>query len=90
VLADERAYTLLLERDEDLAGLSKAQVESAAKAASERGMEGKRAITLSRSSIEPFLQFSNRRDLREVAFKAWIARGENAGRPTIAPSSPRW
>jgi len=53
-------------------------------------MEGKRAITLSRSSIEPFLQFSNRRDLREVAFKAWIARGENGGATTIAPSSPRW
>ena len=42
-------------------------------------MEGKRVITLSRSSIEPFLQFSSRRDLREAAFKAWIARGENGG-----------
>ena len=79
VLADERAYTLLLEADEDLAGLSQAQIESAAKAASERGLEGKRAITLSRSSIEPFLQFSSRRDLREAAFRAWIARGENGG-----------
>ena len=42
-------------------------------------MEGKHVITLSRSSIEPFLQFSSRRDLREAAFKAWIARGENGG-----------
>jgi peptidyl-dipeptidase Dcp len=79
VLADERAYTLLLEGKEDLAGLSEAQVESAAKAASERELTGKRVITLSRSSIEPFLQFSTRRDLREAAFKAWIARGENGG-----------
>ena len=42
-------------------------------------MDGKRVITLSRSSIEPFLQFSTRRDLREAAFKAWISRGENGG-----------
>ncbi len=42
-------------------------------------MAGKHVITLSRSSIEPFLQFSGRRDLREAAFKAWIARGENGG-----------
>jgi peptidyl-dipeptidase Dcp len=36
-------------------------------------------ITLSRSSIEPFLQFSRRRDLREQAFKAWAARGDTGG-----------
>ena len=40
---------------------------------------GKHVITLSRSSIEPFLQFSARRDLREKAFRAWIARGDNGG-----------
>ena len=42
-------------------------------AAAERGLPGKHVITLSRSSIEPFLQFSTRRDLREKAFEAWIA-----------------
>ena len=50
-----------------------------AKAAAERGLPGKHVITLSRSSIEPFLQFSTRRDLREKAFQAWIARGEGGG-----------
>ena len=79
VLADERAYTLELEGEPDLAGLSEAQIQAAGKAAAERGMAGKRVITLSRSSIEPFLQFSSRRDLRETAFKAWLARGEHAG-----------
>ena len=79
VLADERAYTLALDGEADLAGLSEAQREAAEKAASDRGMEGKRVITLSRSSVEPFLQFSSRRDLREAAFKAFIARGENGG-----------
>ncbi len=79
VLADERAYALVLEGEADLAGLPQSLREAAAAAAEERGMKGKHAITLSRSSIEPFLQFSARRDLRETAFKAWIARGENGG-----------
>ncbi len=44
--------------------------------AADQGLDGKYVITLSRSSIEPFLQFSARRDLREEAFNAWIRRGE--------------
>ena len=52
---------------------------SAARIAAERGHPGNYAVTLSRSSIEPFLQFSARRDLREAAFRAWAARGENGG-----------
>ena len=51
-----------------------AQAEGAA-----RGLSGKHAITLSRSSIEPFLQSSRRRDLREKAFRAWVARGDTGG-----------
>lgn len=79
ILADESAYELVLEKGEDLAGLPDFLVSAAASAAKERGHEGKYVITLSRSLIEPFLQFSSRRDLREVAYKAWIARGENGG-----------
>jgi peptidyl-dipeptidase Dcp len=79
VLADEQGYTLVLDSEEDLAGLPDF-VRSAARAdATERGMEGKHVITLSRSSVEPFLQFSSRRDLREKAFRAWIARGDQGG-----------
>jgi peptidyl-dipeptidase Dcp len=79
VLADEKAYTLVLEDERDLAGLPEFVRAAAAKAAEERGMPGKHVITLGRSLIEPFLQFSSRRDLREAAFKAWIARGEGGG-----------
>jgi peptidyl-dipeptidase Dcp len=79
VLADERAFMLVLEGEADMAGLPEAVREAAAEAANERGLEGKHVITLSRSSIEPFLQFSARRDLREKAFAAWIGRGENEG-----------
>ena len=79
ILADESAYELVLEKGDDLAGLPDFLVSAAASAAQERGHDGKYVITLSRSLIEPFLQFSSRRDLRETAYKAWIARGENGG-----------
>lgn len=88
VLADEKAYTLVLDGEADLTGLPDASRAAAAKAASDRGLAGKHVITLSRSSIEPFLQFSTRRDLREAAFRAWLARGETPGaadnRPIVA------
>ncbi len=79
MLADEANYMLLLESEADLAGLPDFLIASAAATAEERGHKGKYAITLSRSSIEPFLQFSKNRELREQAFKAWSARGENGG-----------
>jgi len=78
VLADEKAYALILEEG-DLAGLPDFARAAAAAAAEERGHKGKYAITLSRSSCESFLQFSSRRDLREKVFQAWISRGENGG-----------
>jgi peptidyl-dipeptidase Dcp len=77
VLAEEQSYALTLDGEADLAGLPDFVREAAAAAAEERGMKGKYAITLQRSSVEPFLQFSSRRDLREKAFRAWQARGDN-------------
>jgi peptidyl-dipeptidase Dcp len=79
VLADEKAYVLPLQTAGDLAALSASLLAAAAETAAQRGSAGSHAITLSRSSIEPFLQFSARRDLREKAFRAWTARGENDG-----------
>ena len=78
VLADEKAFALVPE-DGDLAGLPDFVLAAARAAAEERGFPGKHVITLSRSSIEPFLQFSARRDLREKAHHAWLKRGENGG-----------
>jgi peptidyl-dipeptidase Dcp len=80
VLADEQSYMLVLETDDDLAGLPDFVRAAARAAAVERDLPGKHIVTLSRSSVEPFLQFSARRDLREKAFRAWIARGENGGK----------
>jgi len=79
ILKDEADYQLVLETEEDKAGLPDFLLETAASAARERGLDGKHVITLSRSLIEPFLQFSSNRALREEAFKAWIARGEKGG-----------
>jgi peptidyl-dipeptidase Dcp len=79
VLADEQAYALVLEGEEDLAGLSESARAAARAAAAERGMPDKHAITLARSSIEPFLRASARRDLREKAYEAWIVRGNGGG-----------
>lgn len=79
VLKDESSYQLVLESDEDKAGLPDFLLAAAASAAKERDLEGKHVITLSRSLIEPFLQFSANRSLREEAFRAWAARGENGG-----------
>ncbi|WP_131119149.1 M3 family metallopeptidase [Lichenihabitans psoromatis] len=78
VLADEKAYELVLEGEADLAGLPPALRDAAAQAATERGHPGGSVITLSRSLVVPFLQFSSRRDLREKAYAAWTKRGENA------------
>ncbi len=77
VRADEKAWTLPL-GPEDLDGLPQFVVDAAAQAAADRGLEG-HVVTLSRSLIVPFLQFSARRDLREAAFRAWTARGANGG-----------
>jgi peptidyl-dipeptidase Dcp len=79
VLASEKAFRLVLESEEDLAGLPLSLISAAAAAAADRGLPGKHVITLARSSIEPFLQFSARRDLREKAFQAWSRRGEAKG-----------
>lgn len=79
VLADEQAWHMMLDTERDLVGLPESVRAAAAQAAVALGKPGKHAITLARSSVEPFLQFSARRDLREEAWKAWIKRGENGG-----------
>ena len=78
VLADEQAYTLPLDGEAELAGLPDFMREAMKSEARERGLDG-HVVTLSRSSVEPFLQFSTRRDLREKIFRAFTMRGDNGG-----------
>jgi len=79
VLADEKNWSLILSDDAELEGLPQFLRDAMAAQADARGEKGKYAVTLSRSIVEPFLTFSERRDLREIAHKAWAARGENGG-----------
>jgi peptidyl-dipeptidase Dcp len=79
VLADEAEFRLRLESEEDLAGLPDFVRAAARQAALDRGVQDAHVITLSRSLIVPFLTFSERRDLREQACKAWVTRGEHEG-----------
>ncbi len=77
VVHDEREWSLQLEGD-DLAGLPDFVVDGARQAAAERGLEG-HVVTLSRSLIESFLTYAARRDLRQAAYLAWVARGTHPG-----------
>lgn len=77
LLSDERSWFMKLD-ESDLEGLPEFVVDAARAAGDEKEASGP-VVTLSRSLITPFLQFSPRRDLRERAFKAWEARGANGG-----------
>ena len=77
LLADEAGWSMTL-TEADLEGLPDFVRDAARAAGEEQGADGP-VITLSRSLIVPFLQFSPRRDLREAAWRAWVSRGANGG-----------
>ncbi len=77
VLKENNAFELVIEEEEELAGLPESVVAGAAESAKERGHEGKWVFTLHKPSMIPFLQYSERRELREKTFKAYINRGNN-------------
>jgi peptidyl-dipeptidase Dcp len=77
VLADESDRLLLLDKAEDLAGLPESFRAGAAAAAESRDAKGKWAILNTRSSVEPFLSYSDRRDLREKVWRTFVNRGDN-------------
>lgn len=77
LLKDESDWSMGLS-EADLEGLPGFVVDAARAAGEAAGADGP-LVTLSRSLIVPFLQFSPRRDLREKAWRAWVMRGENGG-----------
>ena len=86
-LSTQFSQNVLAEEDNYVEPLGEAQIadvpsslrEALASTARERGIDAPYAVTLSRSSIEPFLQSAGDRDLREKLFKAWVKRGGNPG-----------
>ncbi len=77
VLAETNDFKLLIENEEDLAGLPESSITGAAEAAREAGLEGKWVFTTHKPSMIPFLQYSKKRDLREKLYRAYTKRGDN-------------
>ena len=77
VLKETNAFRLVLDKESDLIGLPKSSIDAAAEAAKAAGMQGKWLFTIQKPSLIPFLQFSQRRDLREKMFRAYIQKGDN-------------
>lgn len=78
VLADEEGFVLYLDEDQ-LSGLPESYIQAAAAAAAERGHGGQYAVTNTRSSMDPFLTFSDQRALREQVWRNYYLRGDNGG-----------
>ena len=76
VLADEEGYILYIAEDQ-LGGLPDSLVQAVAAGATERGHDGEYAITNTRSSMAPFLTYSDERDLREKVWQTYYSRGDN-------------
>ncbi len=76
VLADEEGYVVYLTKDQ-LKGLPESFIKAAASAATERGEEGKYAVTNTRSSMDQFLTYSDERALREKVWNNYYSRGDN-------------
>lgn len=77
LLAENNGFKLILDKEEDFAGLPPALLSAAADEAKAAGQEGKWVFTLAKPSWTPFLQFSERRDLREQLYRAYFMRGDN-------------
>lgn len=77
VLAETNNFRLVLENETDLAGLPANVIAAAANEAGRVGLDGKWVFTLHKPSWIPFLQFSERRDLREELYRGYFMRGDN-------------
>lgn len=77
VLADEESF-ILIDKEADLAGLPETFVAALSAAAKEKGKTGW-AVVNTRSAVQPFLENSTRRDLREKVWRAFTKRGDNGG-----------
>ncbi len=77
LLHDEETYALFLTKYQ-LEGLPDSFIKAASEAAAERGQQGKYAVLNTRSSMDPFLTYSTRRDLREKVWRTYYSRGDNA------------
>ncbi|MBR7024211.1 MAG: peptidase M3, partial [Bacteroidales bacterium] len=77
LLKENANFKLVIDKEENLAGLPQTSIDAAAEQAKADGMEGKWVFTLSKPSLIPFLQFAENRRLREKMYNAYYNRGDN-------------
>ena len=77
MLSETNAFQLIIDNEEDLSGLPESLIANAAEEAKKADQEGKWIFTLQNPSVMPFLQFSDKRELREKIFNGYIFRGNN-------------
>ncbi|MAT56452.1 MAG: peptidase M3 [Ignavibacteriae bacterium] len=77
VLKETNKFELIIDNEEDLAGLPENVISTASNSAKEKGYENKWLFTIHKPSMIPFLQYSSKRDLREKLYKAYINKGDN-------------
>ncbi|MEA3445608.1 MAG: M3 family metallopeptidase [Bacteroidota bacterium] len=77
MLAETNAFKMIIDKTDDLAGLPESVINAAADEAKNAGQEGKWIFTVQKPSMIPFLQYSEKRELREKILKAYINRGDN-------------
>jgi peptidyl-dipeptidase Dcp len=77
VLKENNAFELVIDNKEDLAGLTENLITGAADAANKKGLQDKWLFTIHKPVLIPFLQYAQKRSLREKMFKAYINRGDN-------------
>jgi peptidyl-dipeptidase Dcp len=77
LLEEASSFALVIDSKADLAGLPAGVVEAASETAEQLGYPGKWAFTVRKPSMIPFLQYSERRDLREKLYRAYITRGDH-------------
>jgi peptidyl-dipeptidase Dcp len=80
LLADETELYTLIEKEEELVGLSPDLKAAASRAAEKRGLKGQWVISNTRSAVDPFLSYAENRALREKVWRAFISRGDNGGK----------
>jgi len=80
LLAENKNFKLVIDKKEDLTGLPQGSIDAAATTAKEFKMEGKWVFTLDKPSLIPFLQYSDKRDMREKIYRAYFMRGNNGNK----------
>ena len=77
LLAETNDFKLIIDKKEDLAGLPEGVIAQSAAMAKGMGLDGKWVFTIQYPIMEPFLKYSEKRDLREKLFTAYFMKGDN-------------